>query len=1166
MPLSSAEVSNIIAAQISQLSGTLQYAQNISAMQGGAGAQSAAMPSHSQMAGVGGVAASAPFAALGAASMAAEFNMGPRIMAPFNATMHMGSIGMRGGGLAGALGMGAMTAGAYAGIGAGLGWMENQMMAGAQTRGMLNQQVGGIFPNASAAQLGGVSSAIEGMHRQGLGTLNELTGLMQQGIGSGALDSSSISNFQASFSKLAQNVRQVANVLNSTLNEAQSAMEAVKSMGISSDQIVNTISAMRGIGGATGLSPGQMSAVAASGAQFGTASGIDAGLAARGAMASAGMMRMAMGSPGFSGMNMGHQGRFTAAASRFLGSRYGRIALGAMMTEQGTLDTGVAAQMASGALSNADIRSMYRQRMAGGGRDLLGANQGELAASFISQFGAQGISPIMNELTSGSGRQRSLQRMLTGLTNNEMGMMADLNAATPMLQQRLASAAQEGFSRGSRQQTLSQALNLAFDKLSAPVRDAFQKLGANITQSITEQTEALTRQFVGGGGGAASSGSAIAGMGAMQSLSAAGNQVGLSAFKDIMRSGGMERSVNLGISPSGDLSTALPSILSLSRFGSGTDLSELPLYGLGSSEMSYGAMGAGMLGAARFGGKNIVSHAGSALWGVGRAGMRAFGGGGMTGLGLLRGTGAMAGTLTAGAGALLRGAGGLLGAGAGLLFAGGFGVNAVPEIMRRTGNAPITAGAISGYSADSIRDMASAGLVEMSGFSPADGPGNLRPLTGPLRDGYQDALAPNQIAKVSKIWDLEQKAKGKLSMMDSRRVNRAARAARTVADTATRVETFARMAGVTGTQEEMYAAAAAAGVVQGRGESTVDFLKSATAKEVEEETTKILRSKLGNNYLSEFVTEKGGAIPGIMLSARLSGNNPEIEENLQDNLYRAFEKQGVPEGNRRGLAQLLMSDKGIRRATERLGFFRKYEGVGERYMRAQDTMRRENELYSDHYASAAGSVGISADVIRDFANSYAENPGDPATAGRKLTGMIQDADLGTADQIRLASNLPSTGAGSLAKAVVIRHAQTQQAGARYGKSPEKFLNAIGIHGALTSREKRFFKSDTSILPARLYDHLTVGVRQMMLRSMSEEAVTGAAVAANVDKIITGLQDLRDGRADSNAKEMYSALANMGVTRTPGSGQSQTKDFSNALGEMTQTVKGATAAIREAFKS
>ena len=197
MPITSTEISSIIQSQVGMFSASAAYSQAISAQYGyqSMGGQAVTDPRHGDALHAGAIGsglARAPGMGIGALSMASMFGMGPAFMDPFGMTFRMGSAGFQRGGWGGALGMGGATWGAYAGMGNIANWATGQMMTGAQNRGMLNATMGGFFPQANASQLGQMSGMVENTARAGMGSIRELTGIMQAGAGAGQLDMTSM--------------------------------------------------------------------------------------------------------------------------------------------------------------------------------------------------------------------------------------------------------------------------------------------------------------------------------------------------------------------------------------------------------------------------------------------------------------------------------------------------------------------------------------------------------------------------------------------------------------------------------------------------------------------------------------------------------------------------------------------------------------------------------------------------------------------------------------------------------------------------------------------------------------------------------------------------------------------------------------------------------------
>lgn len=502
MPISSNQVSNIISGQVGMFSASAQYAQAISNQYGFQSGGSIGIVDPRDRSGqeltagnVGAMGARAPGMAMGAVGMAAMFGYAPRILDPFTGTANAVMRGFGGAGIGGAIGMGALTAGAYYGIGQLGAFATNNMVTGAQNRGLLNNQIGQIFPNMNARGLNAMASQVESMNRMGMGSIRELASLMQQGAATGALDTGSLNNFSVSFRKLVGNVRNVANVLNSTLTEASTAISQVRGMGVRSDQAASFLGTLRGIGTATNLSPRQLMGVAQSGANFGFQTGIDRQAGAQGAVVSAGVYALAQRNENL-GIDAGAQGRYTQAATRFLMSSQGRTVLGAMMNEDGTFNARTAQMISMGVYGKEELRDLYKENISSArSRRLLRSRGAELAGEFISQFGPQAVSGSLEAMTAGDN-QELLQRSLTGLNRRDIDTMRQLASYTPQLRQKLVQEARDGFREGQQSVTGMQMMGIAFDRLVKPIRDQFRRMGAGMTEAVSGAMEDVTNQLV----------------------------------------------------------------------------------------------------------------------------------------------------------------------------------------------------------------------------------------------------------------------------------------------------------------------------------------------------------------------------------------------------------------------------------------------------------------------------------------------------------------------------------------------------------------------------------------------------------------------------------------------------------------------------------------------
>jgi len=728
MPITSTQVSNIIGGQIGMFSASAQYSQAISAQYGFA-PSGAPFGAHDPMAAgniqrggaMGSAMAGAPTMAMGALSTAAMFGAAPRIFDPFSMSMHMGARGFAAGGLAGGIGMGAATFGAYGAMGGMGSWAVDQMRTGAQNRMMVTGAASQMMPGMRMGGLNAIAGQVESMNRQGMGSISELTGLMRQGANSGALNTSTLSEFTMSFQKLVSNVRQVATALNTTMQQAQQAMQQVKAIGISSDSAAGFLGTARAFGSQVGMGPQQMMRYASAGSTFAAGAGIDRQTGAQGAITQAGVYGLA-NRQNLPGILPDSYQRYMGGATRFLGSSQGRSVLGAMLdVNTGGLNMNVARQINAGNMSRQQIQSLSRRNISEFGRDAFSVRQGELGASFISEFGPQGMGAAIGEMSSGSSRPERLQQMLTGLNRSDLAGMNMLQQQSGRLTNQLVGAARAGFREGQQQQNFSGALKQSWDQLIKPVRDQFRAIGSNMTRSMQTAMEEFTGEFVRSNQFQAPSYAAQrSGINRQWRAAQFGDPM-LDAHRQMTSGGAMGR--DFQYAPSGGdggflstIANRLPSGMRIGAYAPGTTLGELPGFGLGTEQYSgmqtigafgmrpgghvLGAMGRGIYGAGGVGAGFMNTVAPSS----GPAGMGGRGWIGGTGMGLARSTQA-AGLLARGTGALARGLGPLA-------VAGDLATNAMPEAMRRHGFSSVTAGAITGNQRRGVQFMMDTGVLE----------------------------------------------------------------------------------------------------------------------------------------------------------------------------------------------------------------------------------------------------------------------------------------------------------------------------------------------------------------------------------------------------------------------------------------------------------------------
>ena len=720
MPISSTQVANIVQGQVGMFSAAAQYAQAVSSQYGFQPSSASPIDDPRDSPALqGGMAASAGLRGLemagGAGVLAAQFGMGPRQLDPFTMGAHAFTMGRSAHGWAGGIGAAAGAAGAVMAVGSVFKWGVDQAVFGAQQHAMLNQQIGQIAPNMSSGQIGQMSSMVSQISRQGMGSVNELTALMQQGGADGSVSMQSLGQFQSSFQRLLSNVRQVASTLNSSLTEAQAAIQQVRGLGVGGGDAAGFLGTMRGIGQAAGFSPGQMMGIAAQGAQLGLQTGIGRQTGAMGQMVQAGVLGMVGRNGLIDGVDADTGGQYGNAAFRFLGSRYGRAPLAAMMGRNGEYDQDAASQIASGLMSREQMQALANRNLAGAGQtDRFNARRQELMGRFVSDFGGQAISPALQEMTRGSSNPESMRAGLTGLTRADQQGMDQLNRAMPGLRARLAEEGRAAFDKGTGGGGgLMDAIGQNVDQIIGPYRTMMQQYGAQLAQSAQSLIEDVTRSFV------------------RQPPAKADPAVYARQFQQhLSGSGGFSASVQAGArlgagqasyfgrqsGPYDGLASMLPSGLQFKALGHGVGASELPMFGLAPTQHNpYGAAAA--LSAMPFGGRSLLGAAAGGIDAMGAGMMGAFaaestGFMGLGGIGMGMGTGRLAGAAMRGVGLAGRLGAGVLGAAAPILLGADLAFNEAPEVSRKMGWSPISQGALMGQQADLVKFASGSGLLD----------------------------------------------------------------------------------------------------------------------------------------------------------------------------------------------------------------------------------------------------------------------------------------------------------------------------------------------------------------------------------------------------------------------------------------------------------------------
>jgi hypothetical protein len=595
--------------------------------------------------------------------LAAAFGYAPRILDPFTQAIHAGKTAsaMRGGfmasgaGAAAGIGAAAVTLGGYYAAGAAADYLAfDPFKTGAQMRGQTLGAIHSFMPQAPMSSMASTAAMMENIQRQsgGMYGIGDLSNLMGMGVSGGDIRTMDMNSFQSDFKTLISKTKEVAQALSSSLTEAYGAMKEIKSLGVS--DVAGTAYGMRGLGVAAGISPAEMMGIARGGSMLAKQSGISRDIGVSGAMSSAATFGY-IGQRKLLGEDFGLEdlGTFQNAGYRFFGSMQGQKVLAAMMNQRGEIDESIAQQIAQGTISKSEINRLSNITL-NKRQDLFGAHSSELVATYLSQYGPQGIVNPLSTMTQGMANPLSARQGLTGLNQEQMHELSLLNSSSASLKQQIANAAVEGFAQGTQKLGLQDQLTLAVSKMTAPVREKFQQMGASVAQSIAESIEDVTKDFVTRPTTVTAD---YSGVRAMRSALSTGNFSRASNIESMLSGGGGlgMRQYQLGPRSGGFLQRNLPRALSAEAYGEEIDLlpTTLGIHGLDSYQstgdlLEGAALGVGLGG--RLAGasyRNAGMLANATLGRAGRyltgLGAEAAAEGGLAGVGLAAGSVRMAG-------------------------------------------------------------------------------------------------------------------------------------------------------------------------------------------------------------------------------------------------------------------------------------------------------------------------------------------------------------------------------------------------------------------------------------------------------------------------------------------------------------------------------------------
>lgn len=385
--------------------------------------------------------------------------------------------------------------------------------------------------NVSSSDVLGVRNMFAGMSRNdptlSVDQLTQVTGTL---MGSGEFrDVKSMDEFKTKFRETLDALKDVASVMNSSLEEAYGFMESQKQMGIfgRGDQISN-IMLTQGIAKAGGVDPSTVQQMGVFGANMYRAVGASpmegavmgeqmvgrVGMARRMGLIGDEDLYMATGMGGEQGAAMFSQ-QMSQQAVQFSQGRRGRMITAALMDpETGHIDPEVAQMYAGGGMGYEDVVSKARENLSTRrGKLAFRANRQQLAGELVQEVGPEMLiaNDTENILTKYFGSTRLdpeeqdmarsiMQRRYTGMGDAQINMMMEMAQQGPEIRARTQMSMDRdimgsGMLPPVQVPTLGGIYDSFTNEIFSPLSSGLQRIGANLQSGMTQWTE---QQMFGG--------------------------------------------------------------------------------------------------------------------------------------------------------------------------------------------------------------------------------------------------------------------------------------------------------------------------------------------------------------------------------------------------------------------------------------------------------------------------------------------------------------------------------------------------------------------------------------------------------------------------------------------------------------------------------------------
>jgi hypothetical protein len=503
----------------SQMAGQMEHAASI-----GAG-----MPMSDSIVGTGmnrAAAIGGPMAALGLGVIGRD---------PFSMAFNWGKAGARfgaGGAIAGGLaGAGIATGGAMA-----MGYAANQFFTGAQQQQQLGQMMSSSFRFANAyggqgfgrGGTGEIGGMLRGMTTE-QGPMGQMAGFEElgrlasnmgrMGMAQGVRDAK---EFGDKFREMVKTVKNIAESMGTSLEEAQKMMGAMRSSGVfGQNQAASFAARIRQGAVAGGMATSELTGMMGVGSQIsrmvggrgraGAAGGLETltniGVAQQMGLISEEDIYNTTGLTGAEGRRA-MATRQMEQSAKFLQGSLGRRFLASVAGKDGNLDAASVAKIMSGDVGTDDTINMYNKNLNRIGRANFIRNEGKLRGAALEQFG--GILPMLQmkqwldkrggiDVNENNDRAMIFMQRQLGMGNDESEMMLRQVRELPnILRQRKTSSEDDSYMNRIRERnshTGLEGLKHKFDKAKAEVNATLQQVGADFYQSMTSEVDGFINRL-----------------------------------------------------------------------------------------------------------------------------------------------------------------------------------------------------------------------------------------------------------------------------------------------------------------------------------------------------------------------------------------------------------------------------------------------------------------------------------------------------------------------------------------------------------------------------------------------------------------------------------------------------------------------------------------------